>query len=186
MQFFSELQHLILHEPPISDNAIALLMTLAKISTKLCIIKSQEQLRLFSIYESEYASEFDGIISALESQENSLQKVVLTNCGYNKEFEALKNSKNLETLCISYCDYLKMLIMLKILDYNKISTLEVVGYVEYLLKRLRFEPLQRGEIQKDHYYWEHLSSSVQTLHTSTLRTYWQFTKLSISHVTMQC
>ncbi|KAF0490036.1 hypothetical protein F8M41_022001 [Gigaspora margarita] len=138
-------QHLILHELLISDNAIALLMILAKISTKISVLEFDQfeyfdnddtELQLINALSAllNHKSNLDclaymnqnmlqnsmALFSVLESQENSLQEVVLTNCSYNKEFEALKNCKNLETL--RYCDYM---IMLKILDYNKISTLEI-------------------------------------------------------------
>ncbi|KAF0407962.1 hypothetical protein F8M41_008677 [Gigaspora margarita] len=85
-------------------------------------IKSQEQLRKF-IFDVDGCTEFYGIISALESQKNTLQEVILDGCGFSIEFEALNNCKNLETLRILNCDAE----LLKILDYNinNISTLEI-------------------------------------------------------------
>ncbi|RIB15493.1 hypothetical protein C2G38_2093072 [Gigaspora rosea] len=64
--------------------------------------------------------DFLGIISALESQKNTLQEVILKGCVFSAEFEVLNNCKNLETLRIFHCDKE----LLKILDYN-ISTLEI-------------------------------------------------------------
>ncbi|RIB20425.1 hypothetical protein C2G38_2179355 [Gigaspora rosea] len=141
-QFFSRIQHLTLYF--ISDNSestTTLLRTLAKINTRIntielyyfdsdyepqiyqaliYAIKSQEQLRLFSIVGG-YSTEFHGIISALESQNNSLQEVILDHCDFCAEFEVFNNCKNLETLRIRYCATER----LKLLDY-KVSTLEVV------------------------------------------------------------
>ncbi|RIB02322.1 hypothetical protein C2G38_2125518, partial [Gigaspora rosea] len=45
------------------------------------IIKSQEQIKLFFL-AGYYCTEFHGIISALESQKNSLQEVILNNCDF--------------------------------------------------------------------------------------------------------
>ncbi|KAF0425111.1 hypothetical protein F8M41_006397 [Gigaspora margarita] len=67
-----------------------------------------------------YSTEFYGIISALESQKNTLQEVILESCVFSAEFEVLNNCKNLETLRILDCDRE----LLKILDYN-IITLEI-------------------------------------------------------------
>ncbi|RIB15496.1 hypothetical protein C2G38_1577291 [Gigaspora rosea] len=67
-----------------------------------------------------YSTEFYGIISALESQKNTLQEVILKGCVFSAEFEVLNNCKNLETLRILHCDTE----LLKILDYN-INTLEI-------------------------------------------------------------
>ncbi|KAF0546348.1 hypothetical protein F8M41_001449 [Gigaspora margarita] len=91
--FFSKLQDLSFYLGPISElnteNAIALLKILAKNATELsalkldgfysgyepqllhaliCIIKSQEQLRQFSLVGGGIPKEFYGIISALENQ----------------------------------------------------------------------------------------------------------------------
>ncbi|KAF0373854.1 hypothetical protein F8M41_012955 [Gigaspora margarita] len=142
-QFFSRIQHLSLGAIHYNnfESATTLLRTLAKSTTKIntielnyfgsalepqiChtliyIIKSQEQLRLFSLIR--YNSiEFYGVISALESQKNSLQEVRLDNCCFNAEIEVLNNCKNLETLRIRYCNTKS----LKLLDY-KVSALEVV------------------------------------------------------------
>ncbi|RIB24061.1 hypothetical protein C2G38_2032195 [Gigaspora rosea] len=91
------------------------------------IIKSQEQLRLFSL-TCDYSTEFYGIISALESQKNSLQKVILDNCDFSAEFEVLNKCKNLETLHIGNCSTR----LLKLLDY-KVSTLEVIDFQNYAM-----------------------------------------------------
>ncbi|KAF0503181.1 hypothetical protein F8M41_019679 [Gigaspora margarita] len=87
-------------------------------------IKSQEQLRKFKIDGDNRSTEFYGIISALKSQKNTLQEVILDSCVFSTEFEVLNNCKNLETLRILYCDTE----LLKILDFN-ISTLEIL-YVQ--------------------------------------------------------
>ncbi|RIB25484.1 hypothetical protein C2G38_2067262 [Gigaspora rosea] len=146
-QFFSQLHHLSLDV--ISDfnieNLAALLRVLAKNATKIntleleefysdyepqffhsliqaiiYIIKSQDQLRLFSVAGGDFPANFHGIISALESQKNSLQEVIIDSCGYSTEFEILKSCKNLETIRIRYCNTK----LLKLLDC-KISSLEI-------------------------------------------------------------
>ncbi|KAF0541530.1 RNI-like protein [Gigaspora margarita] len=142
-QFFSRIQHLyldIIYDNNI-ESATTLLRTLAESTTKINtielkyfdsnyepqifhalihIIKSQEQLRLFRL-AGDYSVEFHGVISALESQKNSLQKVRLDNCYFSAEFEVFNNCKNLETLHMRYCSTKP----LKSLDY-KVSTLEVI------------------------------------------------------------
>ncbi|RIB29371.1 hypothetical protein C2G38_2155421 [Gigaspora rosea] len=146
-QFFSRIQHLSLNE--ISDDniesAITLLRALAKHATKLStliidgvdyyyyetqlvhvlinIIKSQEQLKLFSIEGYDYPKEFHGIISALDSQKNSLQEVRVEFCIFNTEFDVLNNCKNLETFYIKCCDTK----LSNILDC-KISTLKIIDH----------------------------------------------------------
>ncbi|KAF0382461.1 hypothetical protein F8M41_011917 [Gigaspora margarita] len=147
-QFFSQLQDLSLG--PISDlsteNTIILLKILAKDATKLnalkldefhsdyepqllraliCIIKSQEQLRQFSLVGEEFPTEFHGIISALESQNNSLQEVSLMFCEFSTEFMVLMNCKNLEILRIRDC-YNE-----EILEIS-LKTLEITGYSIYV------------------------------------------------------
>ncbi|RIB23746.1 hypothetical protein C2G38_799856 [Gigaspora rosea] len=86
------------------------------------IIKSQDQLKRFSLNGGYHPTELYGIISALECQQNSLQEVILKRCAYNKEFEVLKNCKNLETFRI----FNSSSKLLNLLDC-KISTLEVVN-----------------------------------------------------------
>ncbi|RIB13087.1 hypothetical protein C2G38_1761826 [Gigaspora rosea] len=144
-QFFSRLQDLSLREIITefsAENAIALLKILAKNSTKIsvlkledfcstcdsqvfnvlrCIIKSQEQLRRFN-FDAEYPEKLHGIISALESQKQSLIEIIIDGCDYDSEFRVLMNCKNLEIIRIRNCDYERLL---KILDC-KISTLELV------------------------------------------------------------
>ncbi|KAF0503173.1 hypothetical protein F8M41_019671 [Gigaspora margarita] len=173
VQFYSRLQHLSLNI--ISnfgiENIAKLLRILAKNTTKIStlslfvyshyesqlihtlfpalirFIKSQEQLRKFILNGDDCSSEFYGIISALESQKNTLQEVILEGCVFSAEFEVLNNCKNLETLRILDCDTE----LLKILDYN-ISTLEIYQYpidvpiivqilekVGKLLQQLKFE-----------------------------------------------
>ncbi|KAF0457819.1 hypothetical protein F8M41_001102 [Gigaspora margarita] len=144
VQFYSRLQHLSLDL--ISnfgiENIAKFLRILAKNNTKISalrllfcsnyansihtlfpalihFIKSQEQLRKL-ILDVDDCTEFYGIISALESQKNTLQEVILYDCVFSAEFEVLNNCKNLDTLRILDCD----IELLKILDY-KISTLEI-------------------------------------------------------------
>ncbi|RIB23731.1 hypothetical protein C2G38_2170405 [Gigaspora rosea] len=152
--FFSRLQHLSLGEISLVkiESAIAFLRALSKHTTKISalefngfefefteaeydqqlihaliyFIKSQKQLRIFSIVIEEHTfTKHYGIISALESQKNSLQEIIVENCDYSEEFELLKNCKNLETLRLKICDYK---IPLKMLDHNKINVLEIVDY----------------------------------------------------------
>ncbi|KAF0541541.1 hypothetical protein F8M41_005312 [Gigaspora margarita] len=186
-QFFSRIQHLSLDE--ISDNniesALALLKALAKSTMKIStielnyfnsdyepqifhaiiyIIRSQKQLKLFSLV-GEYPTEFHGVISALESQKNSLQEVILDNCDFSAEFEVFNNCKNLETLRIKNCATKLM----KLLDY-KVNTLEVVDCKidtqamtlifeksGILLQRLKFETVD-DEFQEEPLLLEALKS----------------------------
>ncbi|RIB29367.1 hypothetical protein C2G38_2238911 [Gigaspora rosea] len=125
------------------ESAITLLRALAKHATKIStliidgfdpyyyemqlvhvlinVIKSQEQLRLFSFTGYDYPKEFYGIISALDSQKNSLQEVRVEHCAFNAEFNVLNNCKNLETFYIRCCDTK----LSNILDC-KISTLKII------------------------------------------------------------
>ncbi|RIB18854.1 hypothetical protein C2G38_2084602 [Gigaspora rosea] len=148
MQFISRLQYLFLSRVAFSniESATTLLRTLAKYATKIkdlklrefdtaCdsyktqlfhaiiqIIKSQERLRLISINGIKNHLEFHSIISALESQKNSLQEAIIEKCGWSAEFEILKSCKNLDTFRIRFCD----MKLLKILNC-KISTLEILN-----------------------------------------------------------
>ncbi|KAF0542522.1 hypothetical protein F8M41_004506 [Gigaspora margarita] len=143
--FFSRLQYLSLGliSELNTDNVTALLKILAKYATKIsalkldefysdyepqlhhaliCITKSQEQLRQFSLVGGEeYPTEYHGIISALESQKKSLQEVLINWCACSTEFKVLTNCKNLEILRIIYCDNLKIL-------KASLNTLEVTNY----------------------------------------------------------
>ncbi|RIB25488.1 hypothetical protein C2G38_2031022 [Gigaspora rosea] len=142
--FFSRLQHLSLEVIPEFniENVTIFLKVLAKNITTIsslkleihsdyepqlfhslfhAIIKSQEQLKLFSLDGEDHPTELYGIISALECQKNSLQEVIINKCTYNKEFEVLKDCENLETLRIWDCSSK----LLNLLDC-KISTLDVV------------------------------------------------------------
>ncbi|KAF0469704.1 hypothetical protein F8M41_025503 [Gigaspora margarita] len=148
VQFYSRLQHLSLDI--ISnfgiENIAKLLRVLAKNTTKIIalrlevctyaelihtlppalihFIKSQEQLRKFILNDrNNCPTEFYSIISASESQKDTLQEVILDGCAFSAKFEVLNNCKNLETLRILDCD----MKLLKILDYN-ISTLEISYY----------------------------------------------------------
>ncbi|KAF0469706.1 hypothetical protein F8M41_025505 [Gigaspora margarita] len=147
VQFYSILQHLslnIISNFGIEDIA-KLLRVLVKNTTKISalrlefhskyvsklihtllpvlihFIKSQEQLRKFILNDRDGCpTEFYSIISALESQKDTLQEVTLDGCVFSAKFEVLNNCKNLETLRILDCD----MELLKILDHN-ISTLEI-------------------------------------------------------------
>ncbi|KAF0547201.1 hypothetical protein F8M41_000773 [Gigaspora margarita] len=143
--FFSRLQDLSLCLSDLNtENAIALLKILAKNATKIgalkidkfysdyyepqllhaviCIIKSQEQLGQFSLVGGE---EFHGIISALESQNNSLKEVTIKFCECSTEFKVLMNCKNLETLRINDC------LNEEILEAS-LNTLEINSYTIYV------------------------------------------------------
>ncbi|RIB23716.1 hypothetical protein C2G38_2288474 [Gigaspora rosea] len=130
----------------------------------LRIIKSQDQLKRFRLVGDGH--ELHGIISALECQKNSLQEVIINNCTYNKEFEVLKDCKNLETLRIFNCSSK----LLNLLDC-KISTLEVVDcpidvqtiplILEnsgLLLQRLSFNPDNLDDIHKVLFFLKALKS----------------------------
>ncbi|RIB20411.1 hypothetical protein C2G38_2080834 [Gigaspora rosea] len=156
-QFLSQLQHLSLSAIKFDfdiDSATTWLKAVAKYTTKIStlnievfyldynkhkyralinVIKSQKQLRLFGITGVGFLTKFHSMISALESQKNSLQEVRIDTCTLNEEFEVLKNCKNLETLRIRCCDQeccdQELSKLSKILDNkigNKISTLEVI------------------------------------------------------------
>ncbi|RIB23727.1 hypothetical protein C2G38_2242480 [Gigaspora rosea] len=128
------------------------------------IIKSQEQLKRFSLEGIDDPTELYGIISALECHKNSLQEVIIKECDYNKEFEVLKDCKNLETLRILNCSSK----LLNLLDC-KISTLEIVGWPidvqtiplileksGLLLQRLRFN--SSCDIDEEMFFLEALKS----------------------------
>ncbi|KAF0511812.1 hypothetical protein F8M41_018176 [Gigaspora margarita] len=142
--FFSRLQDLSLGliSELNTDNVTTLLKILAKNATKIsalkldefyseyepqlhhaliCIIKSQEQLRQFSLVGGEeYPTEFHGIISALESQKTSLQEILIENCDSSAEFKVLMNCKNLEILRIKECYNEQIL-------EASLNTLEITG-----------------------------------------------------------
>ncbi|KAF0511804.1 hypothetical protein F8M41_018168 [Gigaspora margarita] len=108
----------------------------------ICIIKSQEQLRQFSLSGEYVPTEFHGIISALESQNNSLQEIIIEFCKLSTEFKVLMNCKNLEILRIKHCDNLKILeASLNTLEVfnNLIDALDIVQILQKsgtLLQRL--------------------------------------------------
>ncbi|RIB23739.1 hypothetical protein C2G38_2170413 [Gigaspora rosea] len=110
--FFSRLQHLSLSVIPEfnTENVTIFLKVLAKnittissLNLEICsdfkpelfhslfhhiirIIKSQDQLKLFGLDGGDhYLTELHGIISALECQKNSLQKVIIKECAYSKD-----------------------------------------------------------------------------------------------------
>ncbi|KAF0412775.1 hypothetical protein F8M41_007866 [Gigaspora margarita] len=158
--FFSRLQDLSLSVGSISDlnieNVSILLKILAKDTTKLstlkldefyfdyesellraliCIIKSQEQLRRFNLVGLEFPTEFQGIISALESQKNSLQEVIIECCECSNEVKVLKNCKNLEILRINDCFNEELLeASLNTLEINKCYSICASDIVQLLTK----------------------------------------------------
>ncbi|KAF0501155.1 hypothetical protein F8M41_020120 [Gigaspora margarita] len=117
---FSRLQHVFLCVTPECNvtNVTIFLKVLAKNITTISSLDLQ--LKRFSLEGLNHPTEFYGIISALECQKNSLQEVIISRCGYNKEFRVLKYCKTLETLRIRDCSSK----LLNLLDC-KISTLEV-------------------------------------------------------------
>ncbi|KAF0511815.1 hypothetical protein F8M41_018179 [Gigaspora margarita] len=146
-QFFSRLQDLSLGG--ISEFNIesvnALLEILAKNTTKInalklelysnyeprthhaleCIIKSQEQLRQFSLIGIfEYLTKFHGIISALDCQNKSLYEVIIESCTCDTEFKVIMNCKNLGILRIHDCSNLNIL-------EASLNTLEITCYPIY-------------------------------------------------------
>ncbi|KAF0547185.1 hypothetical protein F8M41_000756 [Gigaspora margarita] len=149
VRFFSRLQDLSLVTKTDlhTENVTALLKILAKNAIKIsalkldgfysdyepqlfhaliCIIKSQEQLRKFSIvggkFLEDFPKEYHGVISALESQNKSLREVTIMRCTCSAEFKVLMNCKNLEILRINDCDDVD------ILEAN-INTLELTSYM---------------------------------------------------------
>ncbi|KAF0474662.1 hypothetical protein F8M41_024708 [Gigaspora margarita] len=129
----------------LAENVTALLKILTKISTKINVlkieefnpnygsqvfhalismIKSQKRLRQFHLIETGTPKEFHGIVSALESQKQSLREVVIKDCDYNVEFKTLMNCENLETIRIRYCNDEKILKITKTLNC-KLTTLEI-------------------------------------------------------------
>ncbi|KAF0479018.1 hypothetical protein F8M41_023926 [Gigaspora margarita] len=182
VQFFSQIQHLSLVLVDLNiESAITWLRALVNNVTKIrtlkfieenysrhvhhvndmlplihsfiYIIKSQEQLRKFSLFGVRYITKFHGIISVLESQKNSLQEVRIDNCNFSAEFEVLNNCKNLETLRIMYCNPILSKLS-NILDY-KISTLQLNDYpidarsIALILKKSGIL-LQRLCLKSDH------------------------------------
>ncbi|KAF0557833.1 hypothetical protein F8M41_012288 [Gigaspora margarita] len=142
-QFFSRLQDLSLGGSDFNiESVTALLEILEKNSTKINvlklelypdyelqtlhalerIIKSQEQLRQFSFIGKEYLTEFNGIISSLDSQNKSLNEVIIESCSCNTEFKVLMNCKNLGILRIYDCSNLNIL-------EASLNTLEITCYI---------------------------------------------------------
>ncbi|KAF0555471.1 hypothetical protein F8M41_017194 [Gigaspora margarita] len=201
-QSFSRLQNLSLSivSEFSTDNTAALLKILAKNATKISslkfngfcsdydepqlfhafisMIKSQEQLKQFSLVCEDYLTEFHGIISTLESQKNSLQEVILENCACSVEFEILKDCKKLEIVRIKDCDYPKLLKLLNC----KINILELVDFqinasaIVQILEKSGLL-LQRLKLESDEGIWEEL------LLLETLRSFCpNITYLNISYI----
>ncbi|KAF0542517.1 hypothetical protein F8M41_004501 [Gigaspora margarita] len=111
------------------------------------IIKSQGQLREFSLIGEEYPTEFHGIISALESQKESLQEVTIMFCECNEEFKVLMNCKNLKILRIKYCNNVSILEpCLNTLEYN--SSMTYASHIVHILEKSG-TLLQRLKIESD-------------------------------------
>ncbi|RIB23733.1 hypothetical protein C2G38_799357 [Gigaspora rosea] len=190
--FFSRLQNLSLSVIPEFniENATAFLKVLAKNITTISsleleiyseygprsfhslfhaiiqIIKSQDQLKWFNLVGEDHPTEFYGIISTLEYQKNSLQEVAIEGCAYSKEFEVLKDCKNLETLRIWNCSSK----LLNLLDC-KISTLDIVNCAidvhtiplileKYglLIQQLRFESKNSDDFDEALFFLEAFKS----------------------------
>ncbi|KAF0557818.1 hypothetical protein F8M41_012272 [Gigaspora margarita] len=175
--FFSRLQDLSLGPIPDStENVIVLLKILAKNATKIsalkleefycdyepqllyaliCIIESQEQLQQFSLVGGEgFTIEFHSIISALESQKNSLQKVVIECCAFTTEFKVLSDCKNLEYFHVRYCGDVKIfetsLNTLEITDCS-VTTSNIIQILQKsgsLLQRLKLESTYEVYLKK--------------------------------------
>ncbi|RIB21451.1 hypothetical protein C2G38_2078281, partial [Gigaspora rosea] len=193
-QFFSRLQDLSLdlRQDFTTETVITLLRILTKNATKIstlklegfypydepelfhaliCITKSQEQLRQFSLIGGdEFPSEFHGVVSALESQKNSLQEILIKFCVCNTEFEVLKNCKNLEILSIEYCYNEKILEAsintLKVNHWRIDASIQILQKSGTLLQRLKLE-------STDEEIWE------EQLLIETLKASCKFTKTSI-------
>ncbi|RIB01780.1 hypothetical protein C2G38_952410 [Gigaspora rosea] len=145
VSFFSQLQVLsvFIKLKPCSQNAITLLKILidnAKKINKLkftefdydpqlfhtfsCVIKSQEQLKWFSLVAS-----FGRIISALRCQQNSLREVRMESCDCsNKDFDELMNCKNLEVIRTYHCRNVDRLLNRLGNSLHKINTLDICSY----------------------------------------------------------
>ncbi|KAF0557806.1 hypothetical protein F8M41_012262 [Gigaspora margarita] len=111
----------------------------------VCIIKSQVQLREFRLIGEENPTEFHGIISALESQKESLEEVTIAYCDCNAEFKVLMNCKNLKILRIKTCNNVRILgTCLNTLEFknSQIYASSIVHILEKsgtLLQRLKLE-----------------------------------------------
>ncbi|KAF0541553.1 hypothetical protein F8M41_005324 [Gigaspora margarita] len=89
----------------------------------ISIIKSQKQLRHFTVFGgNEFPIKF--IISALESQKQSLQEVSMDYCTCTEEFNVLKDCKNLKILRISDCEHVKRLEL-------SVNTLDITNFMIY-------------------------------------------------------
>ncbi|KAF0557807.1 hypothetical protein F8M41_012263 [Gigaspora margarita] len=113
----------------------------------LCIIKSQVQLREFRLIGEENPKEFHGIISALESQKESLEEVTIAYCDCNAEFKVLMNCKNLKILRIKYCNNVRILeACLNTLEIN--SSLIYASSIVHILEKSG-KLLQRLNLESD-------------------------------------
>ncbi|KAF0511813.1 hypothetical protein F8M41_018177 [Gigaspora margarita] len=147
----------------------------------ICIIKSQEQLRQFSLVSGEEnPTEFydHDIISALESQNNSLQEVVIQFCYFSAEFNVLMNFKNLEILHIRNCNNEQILeaslTTLEFTDYiiDSSNIVQILKKSGTLLQRLKLE-------SKEKKIWE------ESLLLETLKSFCpNITYLNISNIVL--
>ncbi|RIB25469.1 hypothetical protein C2G38_2165793 [Gigaspora rosea] len=80
-----------------------------------------------------------GIISALESQKNSLQEIIVENCDYNEVFEVLKNCKILETLRLRiYClQFLSLWCFINDIQEEELK-IQVIQFAEILPLTLQY------------------------------------------------
>ncbi|KAF0527411.1 RNI-like protein [Gigaspora margarita] len=145
-----------------------------------CFIKSQEQLRQFSLISESYATKFHGIISALECQNKSLQEVKIVSCVCNTEFKMLMNCKNLEILRIDDCKNVNVLRAslktLELTNYSKFYASNIVQILKEsgtLLQRLSLVIIN-GSIQEESLLLETLKSFCPNL------TYLKLTNIEVS------
>ncbi|RIB00359.1 hypothetical protein C2G38_2130041, partial [Gigaspora rosea] len=209
-QFFSRLQDLSLdlRQDFTTETVITLLRILTKNATKIstlklegfypydepelfhaliCITKSQEQLRQFSLIGGdEFPSEFHGVVSALESQKNSLQEILIKFCVCNTEFEVLKNCKNLEILSIEYCYNEKILEAsintLKVNHWRIDASIQILQKSGTLLQRLKLESTDE-EIWEEQLLIETLKSfcpNITYLNISNVEFSTQFLELLVN------
>ncbi|KAF0555616.1 hypothetical protein F8M41_016992 [Gigaspora margarita] len=149
------------------------------------MIESQEQLKKISLFD-DFSTKFNGFISALECQKNSLQEVIIDQCIYDTEVEVLKSCRNLEILRIKFCTKKLM----KSLE-NKISTLEITNFeidastivqifekAGTLLQRLKLE--SANEILNENFLLETLKfncPNIKYLNISKIKFSTQFLEL---------
>ncbi|RIB06572.1 hypothetical protein C2G38_2216712 [Gigaspora rosea] len=160
-QFFSRLQDLSLcfHPDLATENTTALLKTLAKNATKISTLKLENFYPTYVVLQADCLvgldspTEYQGIISSLESQKNSLQEVIIRYCKCSTEFKVLKDCKNLEILRIKDCNNEEILeARLNTLEITR-NTIYASSIVQILQKSGTL--LQRlSLVSRDHPIWE--------------------------------